>query len=482
MLQFDSVIAGGTVVTAGGATKCDIGIQNGSIAVLAKNLSTKGCKVIDARDKLVLPGGIDSHCHIAQISSSGLETADDFESGTRSAAAGGTTCIIPFAAQYRGQTLRDTVEEYHARAKDKAIVDYAFHLIISDPTENVILQELPVLIEDGYTSFKIYMTYDSLKLNDREMLEVLASARINGAMVMVHAENHDVISWLTDNLLAAGHDLPRYHSMAHARIAESEATHRAIALAEIVGLPILIVHVSAKEAIDEIAKAQARGLTVYGETCPQYLFLTADDLCRPGFEGAKFMCSPPPRDAANQQQVWRALETGVLEVFSSDHAPYRYTGTDGKSAAGANAPFHKVANGVPGIEVRLPLLFSEGVQSGRLSLESFVHLTATRAAQLYGLYPRKGTISIGADADIAIWDPDKTATIRHTMLHDNMDYTPYEGRIVTGWPVLTLSRGEIIWDGEHVVGAVGRGKFLRCARPKPAIPRYSGVLENLETR
>ena len=294
---------------------------------------------------------------------------------------------------------------------------------------------------------------------------------------MVHAENHDVIGWLTERLLADGHEAPKYHSAAHTEIAESEATHRAIALAEIVGLPLLIVHVSAKEAINEIARARARGLKIFGETCPQYLFLTAKDLDRPGFEGAKFMCSPPPRDAENQRSVWRALETGVLEVFSSDHAPYRYAGTDGKAASGPNAAFHKVANGVPGLEVRLPLLFSEGVGKGRLSLESFVNLTATRASKLYGLYPRKGTIAVGSDADIAIWDPDKTVTIRHEMLHDNMDYTPYEGRTVTGWPILTLSRGEIVWDGEQVNGVPGRGAFLRCDRPGPAASRDSSVLE-----
>ena len=335
------------------------------------------------------------------------------------------------------------------------------------------------MIEEGYTSFKIYMTYDLLKLNDREILNVLATARSHGAMVMVHAENHDVIGWLTERLLAAGHEAPKYHSAAHTEIAESEATHRAIALAEIVDLPILIVHVSAKEAINEIARARARGLKIFGETCPQYLFLTAKDLDRPGFEGAKFMCSPPPRDAENQRSVWRALETGVLEVFSSDHAPYRYAGTDGKAAAGPNAAFHKVANGVPGLETRLPLLFSEGVGKGRLSLESFVNLTATRASKLYGLYPRKGTIAVGADADIAIWDPDKTVTIRHELLHDNMDYTPYEGRTVTGWPILTLSRGEIVWDGEQVIGVPGRGAFLRCDRPGPAASRNSSVLERV---
>jgi len=477
MSELDVVITGGAVATIGGVIDCDVGIHNGSIAILARNLGAKGRQVIDASGKLVLPGGIDSHCHIAQLSSSGLETADDFESGTRSAAAGGNTCLIPFAAQHRGQTLRHTIEQYHARADGKAIIDYAFHLIISDATDEAIREELPALIEEGYTSFKIYMTYDLLKLNDREILNVLATARSHGAMVMVHAENHDVIGWLTERLLAAGHEAPKYHSAAHTEIAESEATHRAIALAEIVDLPILIVHVSAKEAINEIARARARGLKIFGETCPQYLFLTAKDLDRPGFEGAKFMCSPPPRDAENQRSVWRALETGVLEVFSSDHAPYRYSGTDGKAAAGQNAAFHKVANGVPGLEVRLPLLFSEGVGKGRLSLESFVNLAATRASKLYGLYPRKGTIAVGADADIAIWDPDKTVTIRHELLHDNMDYTPYEGRTVTGWPILTLSRGEIVWDGEQVIGVPGRGAFLRCDRPGPAASRNSSVLE-----
>ncbi len=477
MADLDLVIKGGTVANSGGAVACDVGVRDGRVAVLADDVAANGAEVIDARGKIVMPGGIDSHCHIAQVASSGLETADDFETGTRSAAAGGTTCIVPFAAQRRGESLRQVVETYHARAAGKAIVDYAFHLIVTDPTEQVLGQELPGLIEDGYTSFKIYMTYDALKLDDREILAVLATARRHGAMVMVHAENHDVIGWLTDSLLAAGKSAPRYHAVAHAATAEREATHRAIALSEIVGLPILIVHVSAREAIDEIARARARGLPVFGETCPQYLFLTADDLDRPGFEGAKFMCSPPPRDAANQEHVWRGLQTGVLDVFSSDHAPYRYSGADGKAAAGADAPFHRVANGVPGIEVRLPLLFSEGVRRGRLDLETFVNLTATRAAKLYGLYPRKGTIAVGADADIAIWDPEREVVVSSDILHDAMDYTPYEGRKVTGWPVLTLSRGEVVWDGAEVTGAPGRGRFLRCDKPALAKP-YGGALDN----
>ncbi len=477
MVAYDLIVKSGTVATAADTFRADVGVKDGRIVALADDIDADGARIIDARGKLVLPGGIDIHCHIAQMSSSGLETADDFESGTRSAACGGTTTIIPFAAQHRGQSLRQVVKDYHARAAGKAYVDYAFHLIVTDPTEQVLGQELPALIEDGYTSFKIYMTYEALKLDDREVLEVLATARRHGAMVMVHAENHDVIGWLTDNLLAAGQSAPRYHAVAHAAAAESEATHRAIALSEIVGLPILIVHVSAREAIDEIARARARGLPVFGETCPHYLFLTADDLDRPGFEGAKFMCSPPPRDAANQEHVWRGLQTGVLDVFSSDHAPYRYTGAHGKAAAGADAPFDRVANGVPGLEVRMPLLFSEGVRRGRLDLETFVDLTATRAAKLYGLYPRKGTIAVGADADIAVWDPEREVVVSHDMLHDAMDYTPYEGRKVTGWPVVTLSRGEVVWDGADVTGAPGRGRFLRCDKPASAKP-YGGALDN----
>lgn len=475
MTQLDLVIKAGTVATAADTFECDIGIRDGIVVALGAGLDAP--EVIDAAGKLVLPGGIDSHCHIDQLSSSGVVTADDFESGSRSAAAGGTTTIIPFAAQHRGQSLRQAVKDYHARADGKAVIDYAFHIIISDPTDQVVGQEFPALIRDGYTSAKIYMTYDELKLDDRQVLEVLATARREGAMVMIHAENDDVIKWLTDNLLASGKTGPKYHATAHAAAAEREATHRAITLAEVVGVPVLIVHVSGREAIEQIAWAQRKGLQIYGETCPQYLFLTADDMDRDGFEGAKYMCSPPPRGAANQEHVWQGLSSGVLQVFSSDHAPYRFTGADGKAAAGKNAPFHKIANGVPGLEVRLALLFSEGVGKGRLTLQQFVDVTATRAARIYGLYPRKGTIAIGSDADIAIWDPDREVTITHKILHDNMDYTPYEGRKVKGWPVMTLSRGEVVWDGKEVTGAPGRGEFLPCGLPEPAKPAGPGILE-----
>ncbi|MEE8273565.1 MAG: dihydropyrimidinase [Alphaproteobacteria bacterium] len=469
MSEFDLVIKGGTVVTAADVSRCDVGVAGGRVVALAASLDG-GRETIDAAGRLVLPGGIDSHCHIAQAGSLGVETADDFRSGSISAACGGTTTIIPFAAQYKGQSLRAGVDAYHARAEGEAVIDYAFHLIISDPTDQVLGQDLPALIREGCTSFKVYMTYESLRLDDRQMLDVLATARREGAMVMIHAENHDVIMWLTERLTAAGRTAPRYHAVAHAAPAEREATHRAVTLAEIVDVPVLIVHVSGREAIDQLREAQARGLRVYGETCPQYLFLTAEDMDRPGFEGAKYVCSPPPREKENQEYVWRGIAGGTLSVFSSDHAAYRYDSAEGKKVRGEDAPFKIIPNGVPGIELRLPLLFSEGVGKGRITLEQFVAVTATNAAKLYGLYPRKGTIAVGSDADIVLWDRDAEVTVSSDMLHDNMDYTPYEGRRLKGYPVLTLSRGEVVWDGSSPRGEPGRGRFLACDLPEPAKP------------
>lgn len=489
MADFDLVIRGGTIGTASEVYRADVGVKGGRIAAVGVELG-RGSREIDAKGRLVLPGGIDSHCHIEQKSSLGVMTADDFFTGTRSAACGGTTTIIPFAAQHRGMSILQVVKDYHECAGPKAAVDYAFHLIISDPTEQVLCHELPSLIRDGYTSFKIYMTYDALKLDDRQALEVLSVARREGALVMVHAENHDMIAWLTAKLLSAGHSAPKFHAIAHVKTAEREATHRVITLAELVDVPLLIVHVSGPEAIEQIRWARSRGLKVYGETCPQYLFLTADDLDRPGFEGAKYMCSPPPRDQSSQEAVWRGLQSGVFQVFSSDHAGYCYDDPEGKMKFGNNAPFKKVPNGVPGLEVRLPLLFSEGVNKGRLELTDFVALSATNAAKLYGLHPRKGTIAVGADADLAIWDPDKEVTISQAMLHDAMDYTPYEGWVVKGWPVMTLLRGESVYENGEFTGERGKGCFLKCdcspsARPlgravtcfDPVTGRLAGTAE-----
>jgi len=468
MSDYDLVIRNGTVTTAADTVECDIGIKAGVVATLGRSLGT-GTREIDATGKLVLPGGIDSHCHIEQRSSAGIVCADDFYSATVSAAFGGTTTVIPFAAQHRGQSLRQVVEEYHEAARPKAVIDYAFHLIISDPTEQVMGQELPSLIRDGYTSFKVYMTYDLLALDDRQMLDILAVARREGALVMVHAENHEMIKWLTTRLLDRGLDAPRYHAVSHARLAEGEATSRAVTLSQLLDVPILLVHVSAGEAIDVIRNAQTKGLKIYGETCPQYLFLTADDLARPGVEGAKFCCSPPPRDHAAQLAVWTGLRNGTFQVFSSDHAPYRFDAS-GKLPHGDRTTFKEIANGVPGIELRLPLLFSEGVGQGRLDLNAFVALTATNHAKLYGLYPRKGTIAVGSDADIAIWDPEQETEIIAGMLHDNVGYTPYEGRRLRGWPATVLSRGRIVVEDGKLAAQRGSGQFLPCALSEAAKP------------
>ena len=459
MDSFDTVIRGGTVVTAADSTQCDVGIRGGRITALAQDLPAADHE-IDARGKLVLPGGVEGHCHIEQESSVGnVMSADDFFTGTRSAVFGGTTTTLSFAAQMKGQSLRKVVDDYHALAASKAVIDYGFHLIVSDPTEQTMNEHLPALIKEGMTSFKVYMTYDSLKLDDHQMLDVLATARQHGAMVMIHAENHDMIRWLTERLLQGGYDAPKFHAISHVELAEDEATHRAIRLSELIDVPILVVHVSASEAMAEIRRAQTAGLKVYGETCPQYLFLTASDLDREGAEGAKYCCSPPPRDASHHDIIWQGLANGTFQVFSSDHAPYRFDET-GKLAAGPNPTFPQVANGVPGIELRLPLLFSEGVGKGRIDIQQFVALTSTNVAKIYGLLPRKGTIAVGSDADIAIWDPDLEVTVTWDLLHDNVGYTPYEGRKLRGWPVTVLSRGRVaVEDGELKVER-GSGQFL----------------------
>jgi dihydropyrimidinase len=477
MSDYDLVIRNGTVATAADTIECDVGIKGGVVATLGRGLG-RGTREINAAGKLVLPGGIDSHCHIEQRSSAGIVCADDFYSATVAAAFGGTTTVIPFAAQHRGQSLRQVVEEYQEAARPKAVIDYAFHLIISDPSEQVMGQELPALIRDGYTSFKVYMTYDLLRLDDRQMLDILAVARREGAFVMVHAENHEIIKWLTSHLLDRGLGAPRYHAVSHARLAEGEATNRAVALSQLLDVPILLVHVSAGEAIEVIRNAQTKGLKIFGETCPQYLFLTADDLAQPGVEGAKFCCSPPPRDKAAQQAVWNGLKNGTFQVFSSDHAPYRFDAS-GKLPHGEKTTFKDIANGVPGIELRLPLLFSEGVGQGRLDLNAFVALTATNHAKLYGLYPKKGTIAVGSDADLAIWDPERETAVTAGILHDNVGYTPYEGRRLRGWPVTVLSRGRIVIDDGRLLAARGSGAFLPCALSEAAKPAGNPVPELL---
>ena len=453
-MTHDIVIRGGTVVTAEKTFRADVGIQGEKVAEIGAGL--RGRRTLEAEGMLVMPGGVDSHCHIEQLSSFGIMCADDFHSATVSAAAGGTTTVIPFCAQHRTDDLQAVLKDYHERARTKAVIDYGFHLIVANPDEKTLREDLPQAIRSGIRSFKIFMTYDRMRLHDEQILDVMAAARREGALVMVHAENHGMISWLAGRMVKQGNTLPRYHAICHTRSSEAEAIQRVIALAQVVDCPILIVHVSTGEGIEVIRQARAQGLKVYGETCPQYLFLTAKDIDI-GLQGAMFCCSPPPRDEAAQEACWRGLKDGSLHVYSSDHAPYKMDAS-GKLPKGEKTTFKEMANGVPGLELRLPLLFTYGVKAGRITAEEFVNLTSTRHAQTYGIYPRKGTIAVGSDADIAIWNPEKKVVVEKT--RDNTGYTPYKGRTLTGWPVTVLSRGEVIVDEGDVKATRGRGQFL----------------------
>ena len=459
--QFDLVIRGGTVATAADIFSCDIGIAGGKVVALARDLQG-GIDEIDATELLVLPGGIDSHVHVDQYQGEGIVMADGFETGSRSAAAGGNTCIVPFALQKKGQSLREAVADYHAKADGNSLLDYSFHLIISDPTPAVLGQELPALIADGYTSVKIFMTYDDLVLKDREILDVLSMARQFGAMVMIHAEGHDQIKFMTDKLEQAGKTAPYHHAGSRPQLVEREATHRAIAHAELADVPVMIVHVSGEEAMEQIEWARARGIKIYAETCPQYLVLTAEHLkgLNMDHSGAKYVRSPPPRDQASQLAIWRGIVNGTFQTFSSDHCPFRYEDTEGKSIPRGRTSFRWVPNGIPGVAARMPILFSEGVAKGRISPQRFVELTSTNHAKLFGMYPAKGTIAIGSDADITLWDPDRHMTLTQSLMHHGSDYTPYEGFEVTGWPVMTILRGKVIFNDGQALVEKGFGQFL----------------------
>ncbi len=403
--------------------------------------------------------------------------ADDFESGTRSAAFGGNTLVMPFCLQQKGESLRQAVKDYHAKADGQCHIDVSFHLIVSDPTPGVLGQELPALVDDGYTSFKVFMTYQDLALTDYQLLEVFSTARATGALVMVHAENYDAIRFLTDQLERAGKTAPKFHATSRPIPVEREATHRAISLAELIDVPIMVVHISNGEAMEEVRRAQARGLKVFGETCPQYLMLTESDLEGLNMEGAKFVCSPPPRDHASQEACWRGLQTGVFQTFSSDHCPFRYDDPAGKLTSKGRTSFRWVPNGIPGVEVRLPILFSEGVGKGRITLNQFVAYSSTNHARMYGLHPHKGTIAIGADADIAIWDPKRVVTISRDALHDGSDYSPYDGLQVTGWPTTTIVRGRVVVDDGRLVSEKGYGRHVARSRSEHTRPVGGAVSE-----
>ena len=471
MSDYDLIIRGGTVVTGTDTVRADVGIRGGRIAAVADSLS--GAETLDAGGLLVLPGGVDTHCHIEQLRADGTADEETWDSGSASCLAGGTTSVITFSTQFKGHGILAPLAEYRRRAA-RSMVDYSFHQIITDATDEVIWTEIPQVVAEGIRSLKVFLTYDPLHLDDRAYLRVLAAARRAGAFVTVHCENYDAIGWRTEALLAAGHTSARYHSWSRPSMIEREATHRAIALAELVDQPIQVFHVSCAEVAEEVARAQARGLKVWAETCPQYFVLTAADQDRPGFEGAKFMCSPSPRDAAEHGRMWDVVRRGTIDVVSSDHSGWNYHGTRGKRMNGDHPNFRDTPNGVPGLSARLPLMFSEGVAKGRIDLNHFVRLTATNPAKLFGL-AGKGSIAVGFDADLVLWDPAKQVTISTENMQQAIDYTPYEGMTVTGWPVATLLRGRVAMRDGKVQAAPGSGRFLPRApydliRPRGVLP------------
>ena len=457
MTMHDLVVRGGTVVTAEDVVRCDVGIVGGRIATLGDGL--EGRDTIDASGRLVLPGGVDSHCHIEQLEPDGSIHEETFESAGTSALAGGTTTVIPFAPQFKGEPIAAHFDDYRARAA-RSPIDYALHQIVTDPTDAVLDTEIPRLVESGIRSLKVFLTYDPLHIDDRQFLRVLETARRVGATVCVHCENYEAIRWRSDALLAEGRTEPAAHALSRPKVVEREATYRAIALAELVGQPIHIFHVSCAEVAEEIARAQRRGIKVTGETCPQYLVLTAADMDRPNGEGAKFMCSPSPREAGDAEGLWAAIRAGTLDVISSDHCGYSFGGIRGKWMNGQNADFTRIPNGIPGLAARLPLIFSEGVAKGRISLNDFVRLTATNPAKRFGLYPRKGTIAPGTDADLVIWDAERRTTLTNSLMQHAIDYTPYEGIEVVGWPVATIARGRRLMHEGTVAAPAGAGAFL----------------------
>lgn len=461
MTGFDLIVRGGRVVTPQGVLSADIGVRAGRIAEVG-TLAGGAETVIDATGCIVLPGGVDVHCHIEQRSGMGRMNADTFETATRSALIGGTTTTISFAAQEKGERLSDRVADYAARARAGAMTDHAFHLTVTDPSVPGFADDLNGLIAAGHRSIKLFTTYN-IALADRQILDVMAVARAAGALVCVHAENDALIGWTRDALLSRGLTRPVHHAVSHPRLAEIEAVERMIRFAEFLGTPVMLFHISTAEAAGAIRAARARGVPVRAETCPHYLFMTSEVLDRPGIEGAKWMCSPPQRTEADQAALWAALGDATLDLVSSDHAPYRFDAS-GKLSDGPDAPFPAIANGLPGLETRMPLMFDALAPTGDAGLLDLARLTADLPARIYGL-PTKGRIAAGMDADLVLWDPDRQTTWADDDLHDNVGYNPWAGRRLRGWPVTVLRRGKVVVEDGTLRSGPGEGRWL----PRDAI-------------
>ncbi|QBP42346.1 dihydropyrimidinase [Paenisporosarcina antarctica] len=451
------MIKNGTIITATETFNADVLIDNGKVTAIGLDLPSAGMEVIDAKGCYLFPGGIDPHTHL-EMPFGGTVSKDDFESGTIAAAFGGTTTIIDFCLTNKGEPLKKAIQTWHAKSKDKAVIDYGFHLMIGEINERVLAEIPQVIEEEGITSFKVFMAYKNvLQADDETLFRTLVMAKKHGALVMVHAENGDVIDYLTKEALAAGNTDPIYHALTRPPEIEGEATGRACLLAGLAESQLYVVHVTCAEAVDKIAEARNKGFTVYGETCPQYLVLDQSALEKPDFEGAKYVWSPPLREKKHQQALWNALKSGQLQTVGSDQCSFDFNGQKDLG----KGDFTKIPNGGPFIEDRFSVLFSEGVKKGRINVNEFVDIVSTRSAKLFGLFPQKGTIAVGSDADIVIFDPEIERTISVNSHHMAVDYNAFEGLKVTGEPVSVLSRGEFVIRDKQFVGKPGMGNYLR---------------------
>jgi dihydropyrimidinase len=451
-----TLIKNGTVVTAGETTRADVLVDDEIVSAIGLNLDVEADKVIDARDRYVMPGGIDVHTHM-ELPFGGTFASDDFATGTAAAAWGGTTTIVDFAVQSYGESLQQGLEAWMRKADGKAHIDYGFHLIVREVTEAT-LTEMDRLVDQGVSSFKLFMAYPGVfMVDDGAIFRAMSRAADNGGLIMMHAENGSAIDVLVERHLAQGKTAPLYHGLSRPASMEGEATNRAIALAELAQTAVYIVHLSAIQALDAVRHARDRGLPVFAETCPQYLFLSLDDLGRPGFDGAKYVCSPPLRPREHQDDLWKGLLQDDLQIVSTDHCPFHFK--DQKTLG--EGDFSKIPNGIPGVEDRFTLLFDGGVNAGRISLNRFVELVATAPAKMFGLYPKKGTIAPGSDADIVVLDPHVERTLSAQTHHMRVDYSAYEGVQVHGLPEVVMQRGAVLVENGAFHGRPGAGRFLK---------------------
>jgi dihydropyrimidinase len=454
------LIKGGRVITAADDYVADVYVEDERISLIGESLDIQADRTIDASGKYVLPGGVDPHTHL-DMPFGGTVTIDDVESGQTSAAFGGTTTHVDFIIQPQGSSFADALEEWRGKANGKQVIDMGYHMAVTDLKEGGTLEELASLPDQGITSYKLFMAYKgALMVDDETLFKTMQVAADTGALVMVHAENGDTIDVLVKEALAAGHTEPKYHALTRPPETEGEATNRAIQLARVAGSPLYVVHVSCAESVEPIQLAREKGWDVWGETCTQYFFIDYTFLERPNFEGGKYVYTPPPRDKANQDVLWNAVRTDTLSAISTDHCAFLW---DGQKTIGKD-DFSKIPNGGPGLENRLQMIHEFGVRGGRISLNRMVELLSTNPAKLFGLYPRKGTIAVGSDADIVVFDPEKRVTISAATHHSKSDYNLFEGTEVTGSPEVVLLRGNVLVENDELVASPGIGQFVARAK------------------